>query len=297
MKTQAHSTWERGWFRRLRGAFIATLVLFSDQPATGFDQEDIPVVSPRKAKRAYLVVHRPDRARPEVLRAIHPVSRGGQVEIPRATVLRPAPRALRTIAVRPSDVGLLPDRRTSNLEVARQRGAGLADGFPSSPSPASLVRRCDVMALEGLKYVFGGDDPSTGGLDCSGAVQYLLRQEGIRDVPRTAYTQYQWLEQHGTLNKVSRWSWSKECVASRLRPGDLMFWTGTYDTGKSPNISHVMIYLGRDANNGKHYMFGASSRRSKGLHGNAVDVYEFVYPHPHGKDNFAGFGSVPGLRR
>ena len=76
-----------------------------------------------------------------------------------------------------------------------------------------------------------------------------------------------------------------------------MFWTGTYNTGKSPNISHVMIYLGRDANNGKHYMFGASSRQSKGLHGSAVDVYEFVYPRKRGKSNFAGFGSVPGLAR
>ena len=151
------------------------------------------------------------------------------------------------------------------------------------------------MALQGLAYKFGADDPATGGLDCSGAVQYLLRQEGIGAVPRTAYTQYQWLKDLGNLKRVSRRFWSAKRVASRLRPGDLMFWTGTYDTGRSPNISHVMIYLGRDASNGKHYMFGASSRRSKGLHGNAVDVYEFVYPRKHGKDNFAGFGSVPGL--
>jgi cell wall-associated NlpC family hydrolase len=151
------------------------------------------------------------------------------------------------------------------------------------------------MALEGLKYQFGAEDPSTGGLDCSGAVQYLLGEEGIRGVPRTAYEQYQWLKKAGTLNRVSRWSWSKRRVATKLRPGDLMFWTGTYDTGRSPNISHVMIYLGQDARDGRHYMFGASSRRSKGVHGHAVDVYEFVYPRKHGKDNFAGFGSVPGL--
>jgi len=152
------------------------------------------------------------------------------------------------------------------------------------------------MALQGLAYKFGAEDPASGGLDCSGAVQYLLRQEGIRDVPRTAYTQYQWLKKLGTLNRVSKLTWSTARVHSKLRPGDLMFWTGTYNTGKSPNISHVMIYLGRDAQNGKHYMFGASSRRSKGIHGHAVDVYEFVYPRKHGKDNFAGFGSVPGLR-
>jgi peptidoglycan DL-endopeptidase CwlO len=61
----------------------------------------------------------------------------------------------------------------------------------------------------GVPYLYGGDTPS--GLDCSGLVQLTLKGLGI-DAPRTSEQQWQW---------VKRIPWSQ------VRPGDLVFFTGS----------------------------------------------------------------------
>lgn len=310
LKTQTHlNTKEvaRSYQRRKLFSFgILGLCLQISTPRVGAAEDEVDrVIDNRKAKP---VLHQKHGAlqRRASHSAIHVRSKFLS-EIPRAKVVRRVPTSPNkdtneigfdsTIEIPAGSTKKRVGGSLAKKQIPVKQPQSKRPQQQSSPAATSLVRRCDTMALQGLAYKFGADNPSTGGLDCSGAVQYLLKQEGVRDVPRTAYTQYKWLQKLGVLNKVSRWSWSKERVADKLRPGDLLFWKGTYNTGNSPNISHVMIYLGRDASNGKHYMFGASSRRSKGLHGNAVDVYEFVYPRKHGKDNFAGFGSVPSLQR
>lgn len=305
--------------RRLQAFGLASLLVVCVSPSHGEPEKSESTVETRKAHRYHPVAFQAAADRPIIYTAVRPAE--SYLGIPRAIMIRKLPvqsevesptgapsarvkrmrptvfpRRKRVERGKPQPNPVIHQKRREDFPPSPSVRDSLRS-FPASPSTASLVRRCDVMALQELVYKFGADDPSTGGLDCSGAVQYLLRQEGIREVPRTAYTQYLWLKKLGALNKVSRWTWSAERVSKKMRSGDLMFWTGTYNTGRSPNISHVMIYLGRDASNGKHYMFGASSRKSKGLHGNAVDVYEFVYPRKHGKDNFAGFASVPGLRR
>lgn len=76
----------------------------------------------------------------------------------------------------------------------------------------------------GVPYVWGGNTPS--GFDCSGFVQYVLKQFGIT-VPRTTELQAQ----------VGSY-----ITKSDLRPGDLVFLQNTYREG----ISHVGIYIGND---------------------------------------------------
>ena len=85
----------------------------------------------------------------------------------------------------------------------------------------SLIRRLigAAMALQGVPYVFGGTTPN--GFDCSGFVQYVLRQAGI-SVPRMADEQYY-----------------ASTKLSNPRLGDLVFFS-TY----CPGVSHVGIYLG-----------------------------------------------------
>lgn len=73
----------------------------------------------------------------------------------------------------------------------------------------------------GVKYVYGGNSPSTG-FDCSGLVQYACRQAGI-SVSRSSRAQY------GNGKAVSR---------ANLQPGDLIFFS------KGGGISHVVIYAG-----------------------------------------------------
>lgn len=80
----------------------------------------------------------------------------------------------------------------------------------------------DAKKLLGIPYVWGGT--TTKGFDCSGFVQYVLKQNGI-SMPRTTTEQYQ----IGTY-----------VTKSDLLPGDLVFLQNTYRAG----ISHVGIYIG-----------------------------------------------------
>ena len=75
----------------------------------------------------------------------------------------------------------------------------------------------------GFPYVWGGSSPSTS-FDCSGFVSYVYNQCGWS---------FGRLGAQGLYNICSR--------TSSPRPGDLVFFVGTYDTA---GISHVGIYVG-----------------------------------------------------
>ena len=77
----------------------------------------------------------------------------------------------------------------------------------------------------GTSYVWGGSTPETG-FDCSGYVCWVYNQNGY-DVGRT------------TANGL--WQKSRHISEAEAKPGDLVFFKGTYDT---PGMSHVGIYLG-----------------------------------------------------
>ena len=77
----------------------------------------------------------------------------------------------------------------------------------------------------GTPYVWGGSTPDTG-FDCSGYVCWVYNQNGY-NVGRT------------TANGL--WNKSQHISEAEAKPGDLVFFEGTYDT---PGKSHVGIYLG-----------------------------------------------------
>ena len=117
------------------------------------------------------------------------------------------------------------------------------DLFPSSPYVAKytadpveheipeayLADETFVAILEeaekyiGYPYVWSGYKPSTS-FDCSGFVSYVYNQCG-------------W--DFGRLGAQGLYNISRR--TSSPRPGDLVFFTGTYDT---PGVSHVGIYVG-----------------------------------------------------
>ncbi len=148
-----------------------------------------------------------------------------------------------------------------------------------------------------LGYKYGSNTPDRGGMDCSGTVQHALTGVGV-SMPRSSYTQYQWALKEGVMNKVSGVHRVDDPALKNLKPGDLLFWTGTYSTGKrKPPISHVMIYLGTLKADGKPVMFGASSgRRYRGKKIHGVSVFDFKVPSAESKSRFVGYGPVPGLR-
>ena len=91
---------------------------------------------------------------------------------------------------------------------------------------ARLIEEADQYV--GFPYVWGGSSPETS-FDCSGFVSYVLTNSGLYNTGR--------LGAQGLYNISSR--------VSSPQPGDLVFFTGTYDT---PGVSHVGIYVGEDGN-------------------------------------------------
>lgn len=158
----------------------------------------------------------------------------------------------------------------------------------NQPTLSRLREEAHKLANEGLTYKFGSDDPDDGGLDCSGAMQHLLTEIGIKDVPRTSYNQYYWLKKKKMLDDVyGKNSGSK--LLKKLAPGDLIFWGGTWKSGH--RVSHVMLYMGYNPNEDKHYVFGARGKSTKGMLGNGVDVFEL----DPDRGRLIAHGKIPGL--
>jgi cell wall-associated NlpC family hydrolase len=109
-------------------------------------------------------------------------------------------------------------KRTAG-EVAADRGQVIAD----LQRQGNQGRRGSVIDLAeqylGTPYVWGGSQP--GGFDCSGLIQYAMKQAGI-DVPRVSWDQL---------------AMGQRTDVKNLRPGDLV---GFHDG------SHVALYLGNN---------------------------------------------------
>ena len=78
----------------------------------------------------------------------------------------------------------------------------------------------------GYPYVWGGSNPNTS-FDCSGFVSWVLTQSGVCNT--------------GRLGAQGLYNISTPVSSANARPGDLIFFIGTYDT---PGVSHVGIYVG-----------------------------------------------------
>ena len=79
----------------------------------------------------------------------------------------------------------------------------------------------------GYPYVWGGSSPSTS-FDCSGFVCWVINHSGVGSVGRTTA--------QGIFN------YTTPIAPSEAKPGDIIFFTGTYDSGSA--VSHVGIYAG-----------------------------------------------------
>ena len=166
-----------------------------------------------------------------------------------------------------------------------------------------LIRSALALTQQNLTYKYGSSDPSTGGMDCSGFIYYVLTQSGLKDVPRDSSEQYAWIRQNSNFHAVLSRD-AKSFEFRELRPGDLMFWSGTYKVNREIPISHVMIYLGTEKSTKKRIMVGASDGRSyEGIRRNGVSVFDFKMPsgEPNNNDpdliaRFEGYGTIPGLR-
>lgn len=79
----------------------------------------------------------------------------------------------------------------------------------------------------GYPYVWGGSSPSTS-FDCSGFVCWVFTNSGVHNLPRTTA--------QGIYDQCTPVS------ASEAKAGDIIFFTGTYNSAGA--VSHVGIYCG-----------------------------------------------------
>ena len=97
----------------------------------------------------------------------------------------------------------------------------IPEGYLADETFAAILEEAEKYI--GFPYVWGGSSPNTS-FDCSGFVSYVYNQCGW-DFGR--------LGAQGLYNISTR--------TNNPKPGDLVFFTGTYDT---PGVSHCGIYVG-----------------------------------------------------
>jgi peptidoglycan DL-endopeptidase CwlO len=177
------------------------------------------------------------------------------------------------------------------------------EGYQNDPSKVRQILDAGLaLTKENLGYTYGSADPKNGGMDCSGFVYYVLQQNGFPDVPRDSSQQYVWVRKAGNFKAViGRKEDSFEL--DDLKPGDLLFWRGTYNIDRDPPITHTMIYLGREKRTNRRVMVGSSDGRTyDGKQRWGVSVFDFKLPPPPKSGDakispvFVGYGQIPGLK-
>ena len=93
----------------------------------------------------------------------------------------------------------------------------------SDPAFAALIAEAEKYL--GYPYIWGGSNPSTS-FDCSGFVSWVVNHSGWNV---------------GRLGAQGLFNICTPVSSANARPGDLIFFVGTYDT---PGVSHVGIYVG-----------------------------------------------------
>lgn len=180
---------------------------------------------------------------------------------------------------------------------------GQIGGYETYPENVrNLLDRGLSLTTQHLDYKYGSADPASGGMDCSGFIYYVLSQNGLKDVPRDAREQYIWTRKAGTFRAVLSHH-DDTFELDELKPGDLLFWSGTYKTDKDPNITHTMIYLGREKGRNQRVMVGSSDGRVyNGQSRFGVSVFDFKVTPPRGGTTsdrpgpvFVGYARIPGL--
>jgi len=172
------------------------------------------------------------------------------------------------------------------------------------PKVQKLLTSALELTTRNLDYKSGSADPANGGMDCSGFVYYVLSQNGVAPyVPDDSKDQYTWLRSAGTFEPVVSGK-DDSFELNGLKPGDLLFWSGTYSSERDPPITHVMIYLGREKKTGARVMVGASDGRTyQSQQRFGVSVFEFKMPQTQNSEayegrerpRFIGYGHIPRL--
>lgn len=117
-------------------------------------------------------------------------------------------------------------RKPFQLRVPKDRADADVGGQPTGKIVQDAL---DIGPRSGTRYVFGG--ASAAGYDCSGYTKVLLERRGVTGVPHNAYAQF-----HDPR--------AQPVEKKDLRPGDLVFFESSPNSGSSRPPWHVGYYLG-----------------------------------------------------
>lgn len=177
------------------------------------------------------------------------------------------------------------------FSIAPLRAAPEMD-WPKDLAPATktLLERALKAADDHprVPYKTGAEDPKDG-MDCSGAVTYLLGLSGVTP-PRSSAEMHKWLAKTTTFIVVPPDARDiAHPVYQKLRPGDLLFWA--HADGR---VSHVQMYLGLEKSDRRPVMIGASEGRSyRGEKRSGFGIVDFKVPKAGSETRIVGFGPVP----
>lgn len=187
---------------------------------------------------------------------------------------------------------------------AGRPGVMVADelrGFEElEPARRKLLEVAIEVAKEasGLPYKFGGNSPEGGGFDCSGAMVYVMEKAELKP-PRTSSGQFLWVARNSVMKLVPASARDlKDPSFAELKPGDLLFWSGTYEPldGREIRITHVAMFLGYEKRDGHPVIINASDGRSyRRKPASGYGVFDFVVPREGGRSRLVGYGTPPGL--
>jgi peptidoglycan DL-endopeptidase CwlO len=159
-----------------------------------------------------------------------------------------------------------------------------------APATKAMLER-SLTAAEAhpnVPYKFSAESPKEG-MDCSGAVTYLLGLSGVTP-PRSSAAMRAWLAKTTTFVVVPADARSIDhAIYQKLRPGDLVFWAR-----EGEDVTHVQMYLGKEKADGRHVMIGASEGRSyRGRKLSGFGIVDFKVPAAGIDKRIVGFGPVP----
>jgi cell wall-associated NlpC family hydrolase len=167
---------------------------------------------------------------------------------------------------------------------------------PASPTVAAsndwgnrFLQTARVLGNQGIEYDDDWRPPGESHswvMDCSNTSRYIYKVTAGIQLPRTASDQYYYLHLQGKAWDVPQaadgWA-DANFLRHHLKPGDLLFWENTYRPERQPPITHVMVFLGTNAQ-GQWIMAGSQSSRG-GEHNRrngGPDVYVFRPSQPCG---------------
>ena len=77
------------------------------------------------------------------------------------------------------------------------------EGYENYPPKVRQILDAGLaLTKQNLGYTYGSADPANGGMDCSGFIYYVLKQNGFPEVPRDSSGQYVWVRKAGKFHAV-----------------------------------------------------------------------------------------------